>query len=211
MDKCGIYVIEQISTGLSYIGSSHRVSARWYAHKRLLKSGRHHSPRLQAAWSKYGESDFSMRVLEECPRTSLLVKEQEYIDAFRPVFNACPLARSRAGSTVLPEVRERIRRGMTGKKFTAEHRANISAARKASLAATAQWRSALVAAKTTEAVEKIRATLTGRKRPPEVAAKVGLANRGRKWTEEQKARLAAKRPQMIATRRANRRAKMEEE
>jgi len=85
MDSCGVYVIQRRDTGDSYIGSSYRVNARWYAHKRALRLGIHHSPRLQATWNKHGEEAFTLRVLEECPRETLLEREQEYLTAFRPV------------------------------------------------------------------------------------------------------------------------------
>lgn len=117
-DKSGIYVIEHGDSGRFYIGSSVRVYARWYGHRRALQQGKHHSAYLQNAWNKYGPEAFDFRLLEECaPDKDVRLRlEQEYIDAFRPEFNVCPLARSRAGSTVSAETKERIRRTLTGYK-----------------------------------------------------------------------------------------------
>lgn len=107
-DKTGIYVIEQAGTDRFYIGSSVRIYARWYGHRRALDAGRHHSPFLQNAWTKHGADAFVFSVLEECAREELLEREQEYIDAFKPTFNVCPLARSRYGSKVSEETRAKI-------------------------------------------------------------------------------------------------------
>jgi len=96
--KCGIYVIEQIDCQNYYIGSSKSVHSRWSKHRLLLRSGKHHSPYLQNAWTKYDEATFRFWIIEECEPSELLAKEQEYIDNLNPVFNVCPLARSRAGS-----------------------------------------------------------------------------------------------------------------
>lgn len=107
--QSGVYAIEQIGTTRVYIGSSADISSRWYAHRRELKAGTHHSSFLQNAWAKHGPDAFMFRVLDECHPSELLDREQEYIDALRPVFNVNPLARSRLGSHNTEEVREKMR------------------------------------------------------------------------------------------------------
>lgn len=102
-DRCGVYVIEHLDSGLLYIGSSKAIYMRWYSHRMELKRGNHHSPRLQNTWTKYGPDAFKFSILEECSPDELLSKEQEYLDAFKPAFNVCSLARSRAGSRQRPE------------------------------------------------------------------------------------------------------------
>jgi group I intron endonuclease len=106
--KVGIYSIRQIGTGRRYIGSSFAVAKRWYQHRVLLNKGKHHSSFLQNAWTKHGAARFEFSVLEECSREDLLSREQHYLDQLRPVFNVCPIARSRLGSKQREEVRERI-------------------------------------------------------------------------------------------------------
>lgn len=108
-DRCGIYAIEQIGTGRCYIGSSKAISSRWYQHRRLLAEGRHHSQFLQAAWMKHGEAAFRFFVIEDCDKSKLLELEQRYLDAFKPEFNVCKLARSRAGTKHRPEVLAHLR------------------------------------------------------------------------------------------------------
>ena len=107
--KCGVYVIEQIGADRHYIGSSKSIPSRWSQHRRLLNLGRHHSQYLQNAWSKHGEKEFKFWIIEECKPDQLLLKEQQYLDSFKPVFNICPLARSREGSKQRPEVVAKIK------------------------------------------------------------------------------------------------------
>lgn len=96
--RSGIYSIGQIGTNRLYIGSSADISNRWYIHRRELRLGRHHSPFLQNAWSKYGPDAFEFCILEECHPVELLQFEQEYIDFLNPIFNVCPIAGSRRGA-----------------------------------------------------------------------------------------------------------------
>lgn len=107
--KCGVYVIEQIGCQKYYIGSSKSIRSRWHQHRMSLKQGKHHSPYLQNAWTKYGEEAFEFWVVEECNRDELLIREQEYIDTLNPVFNVCPKAGSREGSKYTPEQLEKAR------------------------------------------------------------------------------------------------------
>jgi|SRR5580700_4878603 group I intron endonuclease len=107
--KCGIYAIEQTGTSNRYIGSSKRIKSRWHQHRKLLRNGKHHSPRLQNSWSKHGEDAFAFVVVEECDKADLLAREQHYLDTAKPVFNVCPKARSREGSKYTPEQLERAK------------------------------------------------------------------------------------------------------
>jgi hypothetical protein len=49
-------------------------------HKSILRAGRHHSFKLQAAWNKYGEDAFEMSVIEEVMDGFLSLIEQVCID-----------------------------------------------------------------------------------------------------------------------------------
>jgi group I intron endonuclease len=78
---CGVYAIEHIESGKRYIGSSQDISRRFSRHVWLLKAGKHHSPHLQAAWSKYGEAAFRFILVVACNTPEeLLLAEQLEID-----------------------------------------------------------------------------------------------------------------------------------
>lgn len=75
----GVYVIECLSTGKKYIGSSKKIQDRFTSHKRVLTRGKHHNPYFQNAWNKYGEEDFDFRILEKCELDVLREKEAHWI------------------------------------------------------------------------------------------------------------------------------------
>jgi group I intron endonuclease len=75
----GIYQIRCIPTGKIYVGSAVDIRARWQNHRSWLKRGKHRNKYLQAAWDKYGESNFDCDVLELVDRDNLLQKEQLWI------------------------------------------------------------------------------------------------------------------------------------
>ena len=64
-------------TGKIYIGQSTNIETRWKDHVIRLKEGKHDNRYLQNAWNKYGASNFSFSVLEECPRDFGVLNERE--------------------------------------------------------------------------------------------------------------------------------------
>lgn len=76
----GIYQIRCISTGKIYVGSAVDIQVRWKNHCDSLKRHKHRNKYLQAAWDKYGESNFDCSVLELVDREHLLEREQDWID-----------------------------------------------------------------------------------------------------------------------------------
>lgn len=89
-----VYIIQNIKTGRSYIGSSIMYPARKFAvHKNLLRNGKHHNSSLQEDWDKYGgESNFEFDVLEKCEGSveERLELEDFFIEVFgysQPVYN----------------------------------------------------------------------------------------------------------------------------
>jgi len=105
----GVYVIRHKPTGKSYIGSTSRcLNKRKQEHWRDLNKGVHFNPRLQNAWSKYGEDAFEFVVLFECDAQCATSEEQKAIDTAKPYYNICPVSKSRLGVKVSPESRERI-------------------------------------------------------------------------------------------------------
>jgi group I intron endonuclease len=81
--ECSVYQIKCLKNGKIYIGSSSNTKYRWSVHKQLLRSGRHFSPHLQAAWNKYGEDQFVFEVVERCDTKSRYCREQYHLDQQR--------------------------------------------------------------------------------------------------------------------------------
>jgi group I intron endonuclease len=78
----GVYAITNITTGKRYIGSSIDCLERFKRHRWELRAGRHVNPVLQNAFNKYGEDDFTYKVIHPLPITDAQDKEQWYIDNF---------------------------------------------------------------------------------------------------------------------------------
>lgn len=86
--ETGTYEIFCLANGKRYVGSTQRVvrarralDYRWVEHRSRLRSGSHSCPHLQAAWNKYGETNFVFRVLERLPPQECLRAEQALLDA----------------------------------------------------------------------------------------------------------------------------------
>jgi group I intron endonuclease len=97
----GIYAITNAVNGKRYIGSAVNLRARRNQHRFDLRRGRHKSPKLQAAWNKYGETAFGFSVLELVPdKSKLIEREQAWIDAERVCvmgYNTRPVAGNQLG------------------------------------------------------------------------------------------------------------------
>lgn len=92
-----VYHILCIPTGKVYVGSANDLRRRWSRHRGRLRRGQHENRPLQQAWSKYGEVNFRLEILEVVPRNQLLTAEQAWLDGsgctLRGVgFNLRPIA-----------------------------------------------------------------------------------------------------------------------
>ena len=79
----GIYKIVNKTNGKYYIGSSDNIlgcSGRWQEHINDLNSQRHDNSYLQRAWNKYGKDNFEFVIVEEVPKSDLLIVEQKYLE-----------------------------------------------------------------------------------------------------------------------------------
>lgn len=65
MSKPVIYRIRNVVNGKFYVGSTINIKERFRTHRTKLRSGKHHTPHLQAAWSKHGEECFVFEVVED--------------------------------------------------------------------------------------------------------------------------------------------------
>jgi len=136
-----IYAIRNKINGKSYMGSTNDLYCRRALHLSRLRKKRHHSIILQRAFDKYGEDAFEFFVLEsvEDP-TQLLIREQIYLDTFRPVYNVSKKSDrppSQKGKKFTETHKANLSKAlkgrvspMKGKKFTEEHRLKISKANK---------------------------------------------------------------------------------
>lgn len=162
-----IYSITNRVNGRIYIGSTVDPKRRFYLHLRELKSGSHHSPRLQKSWNKYGEINFSFEVIEEVADINFLVaREQFWMWHFWSLLmNCAPVAGSPLGVKRTPE--QRIVASESKRKFYATDAGKV-------------------------AIEKARAKKSGRVQSDEERAMrssrlKGNRNMGREWTDEQRA------------------------
>lgn len=83
MPACpGIYCIEHVASGRSYIGSTRSLRKRLREHRLSLRKGKHFAPYLQRAFNKYGEDAFAFRALETCldDPLMLIAREQVWMD-----------------------------------------------------------------------------------------------------------------------------------
>ena len=112
----GIYKIVNSQNGKIYVGSSLDVERRWRKHKSALRAGRHRNPHLQNSWDLYGESAFSLSVLEQVSEDlCLLEAEQRYIDTLKPDYNIATHATGGSGPRS-EETKQKISAAVKGDK-----------------------------------------------------------------------------------------------
>lgn len=186
----GIYQITCAANGLVYIGSSNNLYKRWCEHRRDLRLGQHANQHLQNAWSKYGESAFSLEILELCMPWALINREQYWLDELKPYqrgvgFNVSEIADkppSPKGRKVSQETRLKLSIANKGKQPSAEQRAKHSAFMKGRKPSQ-------------DAIAKTAAANRGRKRPLEAIEKSAAAHRGKRLSAEAVAKRTLKRSQ----------------
>lgn len=71
-----IYKITNTRNGKCYVGSTTKPLVRKFHHLARLRAGKHHSPKLQKAFRKYGADAFTFEVIEECAAEDLISREQ---------------------------------------------------------------------------------------------------------------------------------------
>lgn len=130
----GVYAIQHLESGRTYVGSSSHMDRRWREHVSLLNNGKHHSKMLQADWVRYGATAFVFVVLERISdQKSRIACEQINIDllASTKVYNENRRAGSgpRAGFKHSAESIEKMRSANAGKPKSEIHRARLSKAR----------------------------------------------------------------------------------
>jgi group I intron endonuclease len=162
----GIYKITCVPNGKIYIGSSVDVHRRWGLHRTHLNTGNHNNKYLLRAFEKYGKESFVWEIIEECSEDILWEREQHYLDTLQP-FNEKGYNSARV-----------VKAPMTGRKHTLEDRQKMSRVQKArNYKHTEEWKLA----------NSLRNK--GKKRSLEASAKTAAKLKGRKFTEEHKAKI----------------------
>lgn len=107
-NRCGIYIITNVSNGKRYIGSSINIYNRLLDHKCLLKRGDAWNAHFQAAWNKYGESSFEYGILEFCKEEERFEREQFYLNMFKPEYNLTTNVVANYGHPCKEETKQKI-------------------------------------------------------------------------------------------------------
>jgi group I intron endonuclease len=130
-NESGVYQIRNLVSGSRYIGSAKRLRRRAVNHISDLRQGKHHNPPLSKAWAKYGGEAFLFEVLESCGINELYAREQAWMDALRPEYNAKPNAEPGwLGQKMPREAVEKMRQALKGRALSAQHKKNIGNARR---------------------------------------------------------------------------------
>lgn len=178
--KSGIYKIEHIESGKSYIGSAVDIKSRFRLHKSDLRLGKHRNGRLQNSWNKYGAEAFRFSAMIICSPEKLVMYEQLLMDGYNVVktgFNISPIAGNQLGMRHTDATKAIMSAMKKGKKQTPSHIANAAKGRKGRK----------MPPMSVETRAKISAANRARKHPPrtpEWKAKIGAAHKGRKFSPE---------------------------
>lgn len=160
----GIYKIQSIAfPGRIYIGSAQNMEYRKRCHFSLLKKGKHHSPKLQNHYNKYGLSDLTFCIIEFISNsdTKLLIERENWwifyyrdVNNNKPYFNICPTAQSCAGRKWTEDAKKKLSIATKGKKRKPHSQ---------------------------ETIKKLKEKARQRGIPKETKEKAWLANRGNKY------------------------------
>lgn len=127
----GIYQIRNLKNDKVYVGSSVDIEKRLRTHKRNLLKKKHHNIHLQRAFNIDKSNNFKYETLELCDISSLLNREQAWINATKiNSYNLCPTAGNTLGRICSKETRIKIGISNKNKKISKRTRKNLSKALK---------------------------------------------------------------------------------
>lgn len=163
------------------------MQTRWARHLWMLKTKKHRTPALQAAYDKYGSSAFSHQIILVCQKDKniLTIYEQAALDlqikiyGDESVYNCHKLCvTSRAGMKNTPEHNRALADSIRGRKKSLEEiQAHIARFKGKKLKP--------------ESIAKRTAKQTGIKRSPETIAKMSACRIGKKLSPEHCAQIGA--------------------
>jgi group I intron endonuclease len=127
----GIYMLYCVSSEKAYIGRSKAIKRRFYSHFYYLEKNKHPNQHLQNSYNKYGKEAIIKIILENCDKKDLAKREEYYCS----LIDKDSLLNLMAVGSLFPisiETRTKISQALKGreKKFTEEHKKNLSRARK---------------------------------------------------------------------------------
>lgn len=185
MNKSGIYKITCTPNSKIYIGSSKNIKARILRHFSMLRGDRHPNINLQASFNKYGADKFICEHIIYCSEDNLLLYEQIAIDGIKPEFNVALVAGApNKGRVFSQEVRDKISKSLIGNTRTLGFK-HSEATRKAMPFRTPGHRFSIGYSPTDETREKISKAGKGRINSDESKAKI--AEKKRQWWADKKA------------------------
>lgn len=109
-NKAGVYCWTNLESGKKYVGSSidlYRRFMQYYNIKYIIRAAE--SSLICRALLKYGYSKFKLEVLEYCDPSSIIEREQYYIDLLNPEYNILKVAGSIFGYKHTPESLNKMR------------------------------------------------------------------------------------------------------
>ena len=118
--KSGIYRINNLVKGKSYVGSSKDLSNRlraYYSISNIKRIVSKESSIIYSAILKYGHENFSLDILEYCEINVLIEKEQYYINYLKPEYNILKIAKSRLGHKLSEKTKKAVSIALRGKKY----------------------------------------------------------------------------------------------
>ncbi len=185
----------------AYVGSAVSFVKRRNRHLRDLRSGKHHSRRLQRIWEKYGPAHLAFVVLEGGLNAGgLIAREQYWIDLLKPAFNTLTNAGNSLGLKHRPETLVRMslahlgNQASKGRELSPEHRLKISLSllgnqrtkgHRPSDSTLQKLRYANKGrVKSEETRAKLRTAMLGKPKSPEHRAALSRAVKGRRLSEQ---------------------------
>lgn len=104
----GIYAIKNEITQKYYIGQSQNIKSRWNCHRYELNNNIHINQHLQNSWNKYGENNFSFKIIELCNTEDLDDKEKYWISYFNSFKEGYNMDKGGQGITGYKHTKEEI-------------------------------------------------------------------------------------------------------
>nr|YP_009072317.1 GIY-YIG endonuclease [Sclerotinia borealis]AHX82982.1 GIY-YIG endonuclease [Sclerotinia borealis] len=127
-DQSGVYRWVNNLNGKTYVGSGVNLAKRLGSYYNKKELSRNPRPILDALL-KYGYNNFTLEILEYCPKTILLEREQFYLDLLVPEYNILKHAYSLLGFKHSQESIEKLK----AKIISPEHKEILSAVHKGKL------------------------------------------------------------------------------
>jgi group I intron endonuclease len=110
--KSGIYRLNSLITGKSYVGSSKDLNNRlrsYYSTSNMERIVNKEKSIIYKAVLKHGHSYFSLDILEHCEPIFLISREQYYIDLLKPEYNILKIAGSRLGHKLSEKNKKKLK------------------------------------------------------------------------------------------------------